>query len=85
MPHFKRLIKFQEKDTTAKQLFFNYLENIESIDVVEGEDMLTAFEFVTSIFDTYLCQLIQVKDWVERSEQAFQTQVLSKIVADSKL
>ena len=85
MSHYKRLIKFQERDVTAKQLFFQYLENIDSIDVVEGEDMLTAFEFVTSTFDTYLCHLIQIKDWITRSEEAFQSSVLAKIVSDSKL
>ena len=85
MPHFKTLKKFQERDVAAKQLFFQYLENIDSIDVVEGEDMLTAFEFVTSLFDNYLCRLIQVKDYVDRSEQSFQNQVLAKTVADVKL
>ena len=47
--------------------------------------MLTPFEFITSVFDKYLCHFIQAISWIERSEQTFQSQVLSKIVANAKL
>lgn len=49
-------------------MFFNYLSNIESIDVIEGEESLTGFECVSSFYDEYLCHLVQLMDWVQKSE-----------------
>ena len=69
----------------AKQLFFTYLSNIDSIDVIEGEETLTAFEQLTIFFDQYLCQMLQVEDWVQKAEQAFQNRILKKVVATAKL
>lgn len=66
--HFKTLLEFQQGDQDGKQLFFNYLSNIESIDVIEGEESLTGFECVSSFYDEYLCHLVQVMDWVQKSE-----------------
>lgn len=78
-------MKFQVIDQRAQQHFLTYLNNISSIDVVDGEEILTAFEYLTSRFDDHLQNFLDVHLWLERSLQVYHKRVLQKSVTDAKL
>ena len=66
------LKRLREADEAGREVFMTYLKNIETINVVEGkEDILTAFEFQTSVFDEYLLNHALLMNMIQRAEGDF--------------
>ena len=78
------LQRFQERDEAAKELFIQYLSNIESIDFA-GEDNLTAYEHLSMHFDQFLVALLHLVGLAETKNQEFNHKVLQRIVQDDKV
>ena len=83
--HFEPLAKFQSLDEASQQHFLTYLKNINSIDVVEGEEILSAFELLTSQFDEHLYAYMETMLQLDKSQQLFQKRVLKRKLVEAKL
>ena len=69
--HFDPLTRFQSLDEESQQHFLTYLKNINSIDAVDGEEILSAYELLTSQFDDHLYAYMETMLQLDGTQQLF--------------